>query len=319
MRHSLRIAVLAASALLGAVGPAHAYPTKPVTIVVPFPAGSQTDMVARIAGAELERRLGKPFVVENKPGASGSIAAKYVADSAPDGSTLLLTTAAIQAMNKSLFKQPSYDPVKDFTPVAQIATTSMMLMTRPDFPADNVEELVALARKDGNAMSAGYGSSGAQIALALFQARAGTDVLAVPYKGIPNAVTDVIGKTITFTFVDAGNALRFQQGKQLKPLAIASARRSRLAPSVPSLSESLKDYNITSWYGLVGPKAMPDSVAQSLAQALQASLADAATVEKLAVAGVEPAYMPPAPFGKHIELEVDNWARLVQLARIEPQ
>jgi len=319
MRKSLSFAVLAAGAWLGAGVPAHAYPTKPVTIVVPFPAGSQTDMVARIAGAELERRLGKPFVVENKPGASGSIAARYVAESAPDGSTLLLTTAAIQAMNKSLFKQPSYDPVKDFTPVAQIATTSMMLMTRPDFPADDVKGLVALAKKDGKAMSAGYGSSGAQIALALFQSRAGTDVLAVPYKGIPNAVTDVIGKTITFTFVDVGNALRFQQGKQLKPLAVASARRSRLAPSVPTLAESVGDYNIVSWYGVVGPKAMPDTVAQTVAQALQASLNDAAVVEKLAVAGVEPAYMPPAPFGDHIRHEVDNWAKLVQLAHIEPQ
>jgi len=319
MRQSLRSAVLAAGAWFGACVPAHAYPTKPVTIVVPFPAGSQTDMVARIAGAELERRLGKPFVVENKPGASGSIAAKYVAESAPDGSTLLLTTAAIQAMNKSLFKQPSYDPVKDFVPVAQIATTSMMLMTRPDFPANDVKELVALAKEDGKAMSAGYGSSGAQIALALFQSRAGTDVLPVPYKGIPNAVTDVIGKTITFTFVDVGNALRFQQGKQLKALAIASAKRSRLAPSVPTLAEAVGDYDIVSWYGVVGPQSMPDSVAQTLAQALQASLSDPAIVEKLAVAGVEPAYMPPAPFGEHIKHEVDNWARLVKLARIEPQ
>lgn len=319
MKTLTRFALLAAGTLLAAQVAAQSYPSKPVKIVVPFPAGSQTDMVARIAGAELERHLGQPFVVENKPGAAGSIAATSVAGSAADGSTLLLTTAAIQAMNQSLFKKPAYDPVADFTPVSRLATTSMMLMTRPDFPANSAQELIAMAKDKGQTLSAGYGSSGAQIALALFQSMAGTEILSVPYKGIPNAATDVIGNTLSFTFVDVGNALRFQQGNQLKPLAIASGERSRLAPNVPSLSETLKGYDITSWYGLVGPKGMPDDVTQKLAQTLERSLKDPEVVKKLATAGVESAYMPAPAFSDYIKSEVKNWAQLVKLAGIEQQ
>src|SRR3954464_7627709 len=152
-----------------ALAAAQTYPSRPVKLVVPFPAGSATDQIARLAGSELQQALGQPFVVENKAGAQGSIAAAEVARSAPDGYTLLLTTNTPQAANVSLFKKLSYDPVKDFSPVARLATTSFMLMVRPDFPAKSLREFLDAVKKQPGKLSAGYGSSGSQVSLAMLK------------------------------------------------------------------------------------------------------------------------------------------------------
>src|SRR5262245_44142406 len=184
---------------------AQTYPSKPIKLVGPFPAGSATDHIARLTGSELQQALGQPVVVENKPGAQGGIAAAEVAKAAGDGYTLMMTTNTPQAANVSLFKKLNYDPVKDFSPIARVGTTSFMLMVRPDFPAKNLKEFLSYSK--GKNLSAGYGSAGSQVSLALLKSLGKLDVVDVPYKGIPQAVTDTLGGSLAFTFVDLSNAL----------------------------------------------------------------------------------------------------------------
>src|SRR4051812_11982946 len=188
MRFAMRFAVfiLMFSVFLNAQ--AQTYPSHPVKLIVPFPAASATDQVARLIGAELQAALGQPFVIENKAGAQGSIAAAEVAKAAPDGYTLLVTTNTPQAANVSLFKKLNYDPVKDFAPIARLGTTSFMLMVRPDFPAKSLKDFLSYSKSKN--LSAGYGSAGSQVSLAMLKSMGKLDVVEVPYKGIPQTITD---------------------------------------------------------------------------------------------------------------------------------
>src|SRR4051812_42930224 len=214
------IVVLAAFPVHG-----QSYPAKPVKLVVPFPAGSATDQVARLIGAQLQETVRQPFIVENKAGAQGGIAAAEVARTAPDGYTLLVTTNTPQAANVSLFKKLNYDPVKDFSPVVRLGTTSFTLMVKPDFPARDLKEFISLVARQPGKLSAGYGSSGSQVSVAMLKAMAKLDVVEVPYKGIPQTITDTMGGSLAFTFVDLGNALAQAKGGKLRGLAVTSAKR----------------------------------------------------------------------------------------------
>ncbi len=224
MRLLLLLAALAVSQAA-----AQGYPAKPVKLVVPFPAGSATDQIARVMGQQLQEALGQPFVVENKPGAQGSIAATEVARSAPDGYTIMVTTNTPQAANPSLFKKLNYDPVKDFSPIARLGTISFMLMVRPDFPATDLKEFLAHARKNPGKLSGGYGSAGSQVSQAMLRSMGKIDFLDVPYKGLPQAITDVMGGSTSFTFADLANALAQIKGGKLRGIAVTSQKRSQLA------------------------------------------------------------------------------------------
>ena len=304
-------------ALAAASVQAQTYPSRPVKLVVPFPAGSATDQVARLTGAELQAALGQPFLVENKAGAQGSIAATEVAKSAPDGYTLLLTTNTPQAANVSLYKKLAYDPVKDFTPVARIATTSFMLMVKPEYPAHTLKEFLAHSRT--KSQSAGYGSSGSQVSLALLKSMGRIDVLDVPYKGIPQAITDTLGGTIAFTFVDLGNALAQAKGGKLRGLGVTSAKRTPLAPELPALAEELPGYELIAWFALMAPAAMPGDVVRKLHGATAAALAKPEVKERFAAIGADVAPLDPAQLGKFIDAEIAHWAKLVKLAGIQPE
>ena len=298
---------------------AQSYPSKPVKLVVPFPAGSATDQVARIAGQQLQEALRQPFVVENKPGAQGSIAAEYVAKSAPDGYTLMMTTNTPQAANVSLFKKLPYDPVKDFEPVARLTTTSFMLMTRPEFPAKTLKEFLAYVRTQPGKLSAGYGSSGSQVSVAMLKAMGKLDVVEVPYKGIPQTVTDVLGGTLAFTFVDLSNALPQMKGGKLRGIAVTSAKRTPLAPDVPAVAEELKGYELIAWFAIMAPASTPKDVVQALADVSLKSLQRKDVAEKYGNIGTDVAPMGPAELGAFIKSEVVHWAQLVKLANIQPE
>src|SRR5258708_24739168 len=189
------------------------YPTRPVRLIVPFPAGSATDQVARVAGVELQQALGQAFVVENKAGAQGAIAAAEVAKAAPDGYTLMLTTNTPHAANPSLFKKLNYDPVKDFTPITRYGTTSFMLMVRPDFPAKDLKSFIAHARSQPGKLSAGYGSAGSQVSIAMLKQLGKLDIVEVPYKGIPQTITDTLGRSLQLAFVHMPNTLAQTKGR----------------------------------------------------------------------------------------------------------
>jgi tripartite-type tricarboxylate transporter receptor subunit TctC len=313
--------LLCTLAALGLAGAAHAqsYPSKPVKLVVPFPAGSATDQVARLAGQQLQEALKQPFVVENKPGAQGAIAAEFVAKSAPDGYTLMVTTNTPQAANVSLFKKLPYDPVKDFEPVVRLSTTSFMLMAKPDFPAKNLKELLAYVRTQPGRLSAGYGSAGSQVSIAMMKSMGKLDVVEVPYKGIPQTVTDVLGGTLSFTFVDLSNALPQMKGGKLRGYAVTSEKRTPLAPEVPAMSEELKGYDLIAWFAIVAPAGTPKDTVQALYDASAKALQKNEVKEKFAFIGTDVAPMNPAQLGGFIKSEIAKWAALVKQAGIQPE
>jgi tripartite-type tricarboxylate transporter receptor subunit TctC len=298
---------------------AQTYPSRPVKLVVPFPAGSATDHVARLTGSQLQEALGQPFIVENKPGAQGGIAAAEVARAAPDGLTLLVTTNTPQAANVSLFKKLNYDPVRDFAPIARLGTTSFMLMVRPEFPAKDLKEFLAHVRKQPGKLSAGYGSAGSQVSLAMLQSMAKLDVVEVGYKGIPQAITDVMGGSIAFTFVDLGNAISQAKGGKLRGLAVTSPKRTSLAADVPAIAEELKGYELIAWFGLVAPAKTPKDIVQKLHDATVKGLAKPEVREKFAAIGTDVAPLGPSEFGKFIQSEIEHWRKLVKLANIQPE
>jgi tripartite-type tricarboxylate transporter receptor subunit TctC len=295
------------------------YPTKPVKLIVPFPAGSATDQVARVVGAELQQALGQAFVVENKAGAQGAIAAGEVAKAAPDGYTLMLTTNTPQAANVSLFKKLNYDPVKDFTPITRYGTTSFMLMVRPDFPAKDLKGFIAHARSRPGKLSGGYGSSGSQVSLAMLKQLGKLDIVEVPYKGIPQTVTDTMGGSLQLTFVDMANALAQTKGGKLRGLAVTNGKRSSLTPDLPAIAEELPGYEIIAWFALVAPAKLPEAIVQRLHEINMKALAKPAVKERFASVGTDVAPLGPAELGKFIQSEVAHWATLVKLAGIEPE
>jgi len=298
---------------------AQGYPSKPVKLVVPFPAGSATDQVARIAGQTLQEALKQPFVVENKPGAQGSIAAEFVAKSAPDGYTLLVTTNTPQAANVSLFKKLPYDPVKDFEPVARLSTTSFMLMVKPEFPAKTLKEFLVHVRGQPGRLSAGYGSSGSQVSVAMLKSMGKLDVVEVPYKGIPQTVTDVLGGTLAFTFVDLSNALPQMKGGKLRGLAVTSGKRTPLAPDVPAVAEELRGYELIAWFAIMAPANTPKDVVQALSDSALKALRSKDVAERFGNIGTDVAPMGPAELGAFIKSEIAHWAGLVKLAGIQPE
>ena len=295
------------------------YPSRPVKLIVPFPAGSATDQVARVVGAELQQALRQPFVVENKAGAQGAIAAAEVAKAAPDGYTLMLTTNTPQAANVSLFKKLNYDPVKDFTPITRYGTTSFMLMVRPDFPAKDLKSFIAHARSRPGKLSGGYGSSGSQVSLAMLKQLGKLDIVEVPYKGIPQSVTDTMGGSLQLTFVDMANALAQAKGGKLRGLAVTNGKRSSLAPDLPAIAEELPGYEIIAWFALVAPAKLPEAIVQRLHEINMKALAKPEVKDRFATVGTDVAPLGPAELGKFIQSEVAHWAKLVKLAGIEPE
>lgn len=298
---------------------AQGWPARPVKLVVPFPAGSATDQVARVLGQELQEAFKQPFVVDNKAGAQGSIAATEVAKSAPDGYTLMVTTNTPQAANVSLFKKLPYDPVKDFAPIARLGTISFMLMVRADFPAKNFKEFLAHARAQPGKLSAGYGSAGSQVSQAMLRSMAKIEFVDVPYKGLPQAITDVLGGTIAFTFADLANALAQQKGGKMLGLAVTSEKRSALAPDVPAIAEELPGYELIAWFALMAPAGTPPEIVARLHQATAAALAKPEIVGRFATLGTDVAPMTPEQLGAFIRSEIAKWARLTKEAGIEPQ
>ena len=298
---------------------AQTYPSRAVRLIVPFPAGSATDHVARVVGSHLQESLGQPFVVENRPGAQGIIAAEGVAKSAPDGYTLLVTTNTAVAANVSLFKKLPYDPVRDFAPVARIGTTPLVLMVKSDLPAKNVPEFLAYVKARPGKLSAGYGSSSSQVCIAMLRSMAQIDVVSVPYKGIPLAVTDVLAGNLAFTFVDLGNALAQAKGGNLRALAVTSDKRTPLAPDWPALAETLPGYEITAWFAIMAPAGTPNEVVQKLHEATVKGVVRPDVQAKLGTIGIAPAPMNPNELSRFIKVEIANWAKLVKEAGIEPE
>lgn len=313
------LAVLAAAAAL--CGPAQAaYPDKPITLVVPFPAGSGTDAVGRIFATELGTLLKEQVIVENKPGGNATIAASYVARQKPDGYTLFVTTNTSHSAAPFLMKNVPYDPVKDFTPIARGGNLPFILVVNPRLPVKTVQDLVAYARKNPGKLTYASGNSTGIVAGATFAERAGIKILHVPYKGTPQALTDVIGGQIDMMFTDLASGLTFVQSGRLRALAVSTAERSNVVPDIPSMQDAgISNFDINSWNGYFGPAGMPPEVVQKLNAAINQIVKEPAIRKRLAELGFDAFSGTPEDFAKFVAQQRDLWGSLIKAAGIEQQ
>jgi tripartite-type tricarboxylate transporter receptor subunit TctC len=318
MRRTFAVLGIMCGLLVAAPALSETYPDRPVKLVVPFPPGSSTDQIARLIGNKLQQALGQPFVVENRAGAAGSVAANYVAKSTPDGYTLLVTTNSL-ALDVSLFDKLPYDPVSDFAPVARIGFTGFVAMVRPDSPAKTVADLIALARAQPGMLSAGHSGSGSQVSLALLSSMANVNIVGVPYRGVPQAVTDLLGGSIYCAFVDLGNAAALTKSGQLIPLGETLPRRTDLAPGVPTIAETLPGYEVSAWFGLVAPAGTPQSIIRVLHDSTVSVLAMPDVRDAIGLTGTEVATLDPSSFAQFIKSEIPKWAKLVKLSGIHAE
>ncbi len=316
-----RTRLLARCALAACLTPAlpaamaQTYPAKPITLVVPHSAGGTSDILARTVAAEAAKTLGQTIVIDNKGGANGTIAAKQVASSAPDGYTLLLATASTHGINPSLYSRISYDAVKDFAPVTLLATVPNVLVVGPNVKAGNVQELIAFIRSQGdktNMGSAGAGTPG-HLAGEMFKSEAKLQFTHVPYKGGSPAITDLIGGQIDFMFTTIPGVLPHVKAGSLRALAVTSPERSSAMPDVPTMAESgLPGFQAVSWHGIVAPAGTPDAVVARLNQALTGALAAPEVKQRLMEEGARASGVNTAEFGKFIQTEMAAWAKAVK-------
>ena len=312
---------LTAGVLLAAAPLAHAaYPDQPISLIVPFPAGSGTDGVGRVCATELGKILGQQVVVENKPGANATIAANYVARAKPDGYTLFVTTNTSHSAAPSLMKNVSYDPVKDFTPIARGGNLPFILVVNPKLPYKSVQDLIDAARKQPGKLSYASGNSTGIVAGATLARRAGIDLLHVPYKGTPQALTDLIGGQVDFMFTDLTSGLPFVQSGQLRALAVSTAERSAIVPDLPSMREAgVQDFDLNSWNGYFGPAGMPADVVAKLNAAINQIVVKPEIRSQLADMGFDAFSGSSQDFAKFVEQQLTLWSGLIKDAGIQPQ
>ncbi|MBL8524863.1 MAG: tripartite tricarboxylate transporter substrate binding protein [Betaproteobacteria bacterium] len=291
------------------------YPNKPIKIVVPFPPGGATDILARSIGAELQKTFNQSVIVENKPGGGGNLGADTVAKSAPDGYTLVMGTVGTHAINMSLYSKMPYDAIKDFEPVVLVAGVPNLLVVHPSVAAKNVKELTALAKSMPGKLNVASSGNGTSIHMAaeLYKVMAGVDILHVPYKGSSPAVTDLLGGQVQLMFDNMPSALPHAKAGKLRPLAVTSLKRSASFPDVPTMDEEgLKGFDATSWFGLLAPAGTPKDIVAKLNKASVAAIATAEMKERLAANGADPVGNSPAEFATFIKAENEKWAKIVK-------
>jgi tripartite-type tricarboxylate transporter receptor subunit TctC len=318
------LALSAAIASLAAAGPAPAqeWPSRPVRLVVPFPPGGSTDILGRSIAQKLHEALGQPVVVENKPGAGGSIGATEVARAAPDGYTLLMGHIGTLAINPSLYPDLAYDPVRSFAPVALIARVPNVLVVNPAVPARNVQELIALAKAKPGALryASGGNGSAAHIAMEYFKLRTQTDIGHIPYRGTSPAVTDVMGGQVEIIMTGVPAVLQQVKAGKLRALAVSSGTPVASLPGVPTIAAAggLPDFEAIQWYGIVVPARTPPAVIARLNAEIGRALQTPELKARLDAEGAEAAGGTPDAFGRLIGGEIARWKPVIEQSRMRP-
>jgi tripartite-type tricarboxylate transporter receptor subunit TctC len=296
------------------------YPSRPVTILTPFAAGSATDTAARLIGKYLQDSLGQPFIVENRDGAGGMIAAEAVARAAPDGYTILLTSNSTHSAAPALFKTVPYDPIKDFTPIARVGSFPSFIAVTPDLPVKTIQELVAYAKANPGKINAGYGNSTGRITTETFKRRLNLDITPVAYRSNPAAVTDLMAGHVQMGVPDFSTGLPMLKAEKIRPLAVLTKERDPTLPDVPTLNETvMPGYDLLAWTGIFGPAGMPQKAVDTLAKPIEAALAKQDVRDRFRDAGVEIFWIGPAGFSNYVKTELVKWTTLIKSAGIEPE
>lgn len=322
MRLRIAIAIWLVAALAGAAdwrqASAESYPSRRINLIVPFPAGSATDAVTRRLAESIRIETGMTVLVENKPGADGNLAALAVLKAEADGYTVFVTTNSTQAANINLFNAMPYDPKADFAPVAGIMTIPMMLAVKPEFPAKTVAEFIALAKSRQKPLSFGSGNTSSRGAAELFRSRAGIEMQHVPYRGMPQALTDVLAGEVDCVFADPASAQGLIQDGRLRVLAVTSSERLAGLPDVPTLAQAgLSGAELSAWVGVFVRSGTPSDIVAKLGQVVLGFVNNKDTAAYLESVGAKPFPAASDELGKFEEADTRRWAEIVEIAKIE--
>ena len=314
-----RRGLLVAAALAAAGGASAQGSQQPVRILVGAPAGGTTDTMARALAVELGRALGRIVLVENRPGAGGNIAADLVAKAPPDGNTLLMSFTS-HAINASLYPGLPFDPEKDFTPLTMVSSTPALLVAHPSLPANDLRELIALAKARPGRLNFAIGSLGSSVHLAgeAFKMMSGTYIVNIPYKGTAPAIQDVLAGQVEMMFANVGNAQAHVRAGKLKVLGVTSPKRLAAYPDVPAISEVLPGYQSSAWFGLFGPARMSPELVKRTSDAARQAIASAEVRKRIEFEGATPVGNAPEEFARFVHEEIGRWARVVKYSGAKP-
>lgn len=299
---------------------AQGYPMKPIRIIVPYPAGGTTDILARIAAVQLGERLKQPFVVENKAGANGAIGSVEVARAAPDGYTLLMGTVSTHGINSAVYKSLPYDAVKDFAPVSIVASTPNIIAVHPSVPAKNLGELLALAKAQPGKLNYGSSSQGGSphMSAELLKMMTGVDMVHIPYKGAAPMLTDLVGGQLQAGFDNLPSTINFVRAGKLRAIAVTTPLRWPGAPDIPTVAESgVPGYDVSGWFGLFAPAGTPKAILNTLQQTIAEAVSQPEVKKRLFDLGAQPVANTPDEFAKQVQSEVDRWRAVVKSSGIK--
>ena len=308
----------AAALALPVVAQAQAYPSKPVRLVVPFPAGGATDLFARVLSQKLGEKLGQSVVVENRPGAGGTLGSDLVAKAQADGYTLLLATSSTHTIGPNLNPRMPYDAVRDFTPIAHVGNAPSIMLVPNTSPARSVKEWIDHSRKNPGRLNYGSGGNGTivQLTAELFKAQAGLFVVHIPYRGTALAIPDLASGKLDVMFDSLPTGLPHVREGRLRALGVTSLKRTPLAPELPAISEVLPGFESNTWFGLYGPRGLPDGVVARANAAANEALADADIKDRLSRLGIEPVGGTPAQFTQMLASDMAKWKRIISERKI---
>jgi len=301
--------------------PGSDYPNKIIKMVVPYPPGGGGDIVGRLIAREIEKSLNKTVIIDNKPGAAGNIGATFVAQSDPDGYTILLCTNGILAANPSLYRNIAFNTLSDFSFISQVARAATVLVVHPSVPANSLQEFVALAKKNPGSLSYGSGGvgTGNHLAAELFMADAGVKLFHVPYRGTPPAHLDLLGGRINSMFDQVASSVEDIRAGKLRPLAVTSAAREKSLPDVPTMAESgFKHSETSTWYGLVAPAKTPDEIVEKLSKVVVDATKTPSFREAFQRIGLEAVGSTPQETKRYITSEIVRWRDVIKKANIQP-
>jgi len=315
----LKYSLVLVAAAFAVSASAQQYPNKPVRLINPWTPAGPAELLTRIVGQKMSESLGQPFIVENKPGANGTIGATFVAKSAPDGYTILFSHVGPMAISPAVVEKMPYDTLKDFEPVTQVAAGALVLLVRNDIPITNLKELVAYGKANQGKMSCGSvgPASTSHLACELFHILGGVQTIHVPYKGSAPVITDMLGGQISIAFLNVAGAMPQMRANQIRPVAVTTLKRSGVLPDLPTMNDSMPGFEVNSWYGMMAPAGTPKAIVQLLQREVAKALKVPEVSEKLKEFGLDPVGNTPEEHAAQLRADLERWSKVAKAAKIK--